>query len=764
LTDSLRRNAHILVIAATILLVAAVGLLTWLQFTSTGEARFMVRHTNEVITTVDELRIAVRAAETAQRGYLLTGQPDYLTPYHDASLLAFELRDELFRLTDTNPVQQDRLTALAPLLQHRLEELAQTIGIRDDKGLGAALAVVPADLGQHLMGEIDAILTAMRAEEERLLDGRRRQGERAESVARLLAVGGSVLAVALLALGGHILTRSRNQLLASEAEQRAMLRQMRVAFDSVSQGIGAFSADGHLVRWNERFPALLGLPGAMMRPGTAYSALAELLAADGVSLLKTERQPPRRGDGPASGEPAVHEFTRATDGRSFEVRRTAMPVGGYVLTVTDTTERVRADAASRDAQRLQAMGQLTGGIAHDFNNLLTVVLGNLEMANALLEPNSPVLSRLDRAMWAAQRGASLTQQLLAFARRQPLAPMPINLSALLPDMAELLQRTLGEHIEVRVVDAVGLWTAMADPAQVESALLNLALNARDAMPGGGRLTIEVANKVLDRDYARRHAEVTPGDYVMLAVADTGTGMTPAVLARAFEPFFTTKEPGKGTGLGLAMVFGFAKQSGGHVNISSMPGEGTTVSLYLPRAIGIELPATPGAAMPAALPRGSATVLVVEDDDNVREVAVAILRDLGYQVLAAADGAEALRVADAAGAAIELLLVDVVLPGGMKGDEVARRLGAGRPGLRTLFMSGYTEDAALHQDRHDGSVQLIVKPFQQKQLARKVAAVLGMPRAEADAGRAAVQAPQPQHPAQAQHPAHAQHPAQAQHPA
>jgi signal transduction histidine kinase len=230
------------------------------------------------------------------------------------------------------------------------------------------------------------------------------------------------------------------------------------------------------------------------------------------------------------------------------------------------------------------MGELTGGIAHDLNNLLTVVLGNLEIANSMLEANSPVMARLDRAIWAATRGASLTQQLLAVARQQPIAPMPINLSALLPDMADLLEPTLGEHIEVEVKDAAGLWTAMADPTQVESALLNLALNARDAMPGGGRLTIEVANTALDRDYVGQHAEVTPGDYVMLAVTDTGTGMPRAVLARVFEPSFTTKEPGKGTGLGLAMVSGFAKQSGGHVNIRSEPGEGTTVCLFLPRAI------------------------------------------------------------------------------------------------------------------------------------------------------------------------------------
>ena len=526
-----------------------------------------------------------------------------------------------------------------------------------------------------------------------------------------------------------------------------MAGQVRAAFDSVSQGIGAFSADGRLVRWNERFAGLLGLPDAMMRPGTAYEALAEQLAAEGVALLKTERQIGRRIDGLVPGEPVVHEFTRAADGRSFEVCRTTMPGGGYVLTVTDTTERVRADAAARDAQRLQAMGQLTGGIAHDFNNLLTVVLGNLEMATAMLEANSPAVSRLDRAIWAAHRGASLTQQLLAFARKQPLAPMPINLSALLPDMAELLRRTLGEDIEIRMLDAARLWTAMADPAQVESALLNLALNARDALPGGGRLTIEVANKVLD---ARRpSAPACRGDTRRLRDAGrcghrhrhdarcAGAGLR-AVLHHQGARQGDGPRPGHGVrirqAVGRACEYPLGARQG-------HDGEALPSARHRDRAA----PATPRAAAPVALPRGSATILVVEDDDSVREVAVAILRDLGYRVLAAADGAEALRVFDENGGMVDLLLVDVVLPGGMKGDEVARRLAEMGPGLRTLFMSGYTEDPVVHHDGRDDGAQLIWKPFQREQLARKVARMLGTMRTDASQAREDAHALQPHQP-------------------
>ena len=255
-------------------------------------------------------------------------------------------------------------------------------------------------------------------------------------------------------------------------------------------------------------------------------------------------------------------------------------------------------------------------------------------------------------------------------------------------------------------------------------MLNLALNARDAMPDGGRLTIELANKVLDAEYARHHAEVSPGDYVMVAVSDTGSGMPPDVLARVFEPFFTTKEPGKGTGLGLAMVYGFAKQSGGHVKIYSEAGQGTTVRLYLPRAIGAAVPAMQRSVAPIDLPHGSATVLVVEDEPAVREVTVQILRDLGYRVLEAGNGEEALRVFGDNHAAVDLLLVDVVLSGSIKGHEAARRLQDIRPDLRVLFMSGYTENAIVHHGRLDDGVQLIGKPFSREALARRVADVLG----------------------------------------
>jgi signal transduction histidine kinase/FixJ family two-component response regulator len=724
--NSLRRNVSVLTVVATLLLVGTIGLLVWLQFDNSHQARFWVYHTEEVISAADELGFAVRDAETGQRGYLLTGRADYLAPYTHALERIAALQIELLHLTADNPGQQTRLNDLALLIQRKLDELAQTVALRHDLGFDAALRVVQSNLGLGLMSQIVTALRSVRGTEERLLDERRQDLDRTEVDAIWFASCGAIFGVALLALAGRLLaeTHKQKQVLEANAEQLALVGQIRTAFDSVSQGIAVFADDGHALRWNQRFPSLLGLPDPLMRSGTSYEAVAEQLAAGGTAFLETDAQI-RDGRGSrVPGEAVVYERTRAADDRSFELRRTAMPNGGFVLTVTDTTEQVRAEASARGAQRMQAMGQLTGGIAHDFNNLLTVILSNLELARDQSAPASPVLRYIEQAIRTTMHGATLNRQLLTFARRQPLTLTPIVLSEALSDAADLLRRTLGEHIGVEMPDAAGLWPAMADRAQVETALLNLALNARDAMPGGGWLTIEVANKVLDYGYTRQHVEVIPGDYVMLAVSDTGTGMLPDVLARAFEPFFTTKPPGMGTGLGLAMVFAFAKQSGGHLQIYSEPGEGTTVRLYLPRATGFDLAEAHRDAAPVVLPRGSATILVVEDDTDVRAVTVEILCGLGYRVLQAPDGATALRVFGQKDANVDLLLADIMLPGGMKGDEVARRLAEVRPGLRILFMSGFAEHAMLHHGRLDEGVKFISKPFPREHLACKVAETLG----------------------------------------
>ncbi|WP_428485509.1 CHASE3 domain-containing protein [Rhodopila sp.] len=715
-------RANSLVFAGLVTILVLIGGAIWDRFNASSSARDWTEHTYAVLGTIKDLNLAVRAAESGERGFLLTGGDDYLAPYNAALDRVGLLEGDLQHQTADNPAQQTRLHTLIPALQHKLEEMGQAVEARREAGLDGALGIVRSGAGRGMMRAIEATLDAMNAEEQRLLAQRQAAMEARGAWIRGLVLSGGILAIAALAWAARLLNQAWLRSSQVETEQRTLALRLRTSFDSLSQGVAVFSTDGRLTHWNECFQILLDLPRAMARVDTPYVAFVEQTAEGGAALLETEQQ--IRYGRSLPGQPVTYERT-CSNGRHLEIRRTPMPDAGFVLTVADMTKRAQAEAVLREAQKMQAIGQLTGGIAHDFNNLLTVILGNLELARTKLDSEHPLQIRIERAVWAAQRGATLTSQLLAFARKQPLAPAPVDLTATVPDMVPLLRRTLGEHIDVRYVETAGLWPAMADAAQLENVVLNLALNARDAMPGGGRLTIELANKVLDDTYARHHAEVTPGDYAMLAVSDTGHGMTPDVLACAFEPFFTTKPDGKGTGLGLAMVFGFIKQSQGHVNIYSEPGEGTTVRLYLPRAVGAVMTAAQRNEAPIDLPRSSATVLVVEDEPAVREIAVAILSDLGYHVLEAADGEEGLRVFGAHASEVNLLLTDVVLPGKVRGREIAERIAAIRPEVKVLFMSGYTENSIVHHGRLDDGVQLIGKPFKREQLARKVAEVLGL---------------------------------------
>ncbi len=396
--------------------------------------------------------------------------------------------------------------------------------------------------------------------------------------------------------------------------------------------------------------------------------------------------------------------------------------GGYthwVAVARDVTERKRTAEQLRQSQRLEAVGQLTGGMAHDFNNLLTVILGNAELLHEQM-PDNGQAALAEMIVAAAQRGADLTQRLLAFARRQPLDPKTVDVNRLAAEMEPLLRRTLGEHIEIELSRGGGLWNALVDPSQLENALLNLCLNARDAMATGGRLTIETANVHLGQDYADQHADVKPGQYVMLAVSDTGAGIPREILRRIFEPFFTTKPQGKGTGLGLAMVYGFIKQTGGHIAAYSEVSYGTTIKLYLPRArIGVALDVV---RRPAGLLRGgSEYILLVEDDDMVRQYASGLLESLGYRVYSLSDGAQALEVLRSQ-QPIDLLFTDVVMPG-ISGSQLAEEAARLRPGLPVLYSSGYTDNAIVHHGRLDSGVHLLSKPYRREELARKIRVVL-----------------------------------------
>lgn len=454
---------------------------------------------------------------------------------------------------------------------------------------------------------------------------------------------------------------------------------------------------------------VLSSPESLVRLLLRHVGTALLMVLSAVMLIVLGHAQKALREANASLEQRARELAAANHDLQQQIRKRA-----------EVEERLR------QAQKMETIGQLTGGVAHDFNNILLIILGNLErLLRRLRDGSDPDLIRsAEQAMQGAARAAGLTRSLLAFARRQPLKPAVIDVNRRITDMSVLLRRTLGEKIGIETVLAAGLWRVAVDPNQFEHALLNLALNARDAMPDGGRLTIEAANAHIDGRYASE-ADISPGQYVVVAVSDTGVGMSEDILRRAFDPFFTTKEIGHGTGLGLSQVYGFIKQSGGHVKIYSEPGHGTTVKVYLPRATAeVEVPdAGPAAVLDA---RGaSELVLLVEDDDGVRAHTVELVREIGYRVVAASNGAEALAIL-ARTPDIALLFTDVGLPGGMNGKQLADDAKRLRADLPVLFTTGYARNAIVHEGRLDPGVHLVPKPFDREELAQALRIALATP--------------------------------------
>jgi PAS domain S-box-containing protein len=498
-------------------------------------------------------------------------------------------------------------------------------------------------------------------------------------------------------------------------ERRLHVQSM--ALEAAANAIVITDPEGYIEWANKAFTELSGYtldeargrrPGELTSSGqqdeTFYEALWETILSGEVWQGRVVN---RRKDGQLRSE----EMTITP------VRNQAGSIIHFIAVKQDITERLELEDQLRRTQRLESIGQLTGGIAHDFNNLLTVIMGNAELlADALIDqPRLKLLAEM--VVQGAQRGSDLTGRLLAFARKQPLEPKSVDINALIARLDQMLARVMGEDIEIRSVPGQTLWLARIDAGQLEDALLNLAINARDAMPDGGRLTIETGNIELDQDYADSHSEVTPGDYVLVAVSDTGCGIARELFDRVFEPFFSTKEKGRGTGLGLAMVYGFIKQSGGHVSLYSEVGEGTTVKLYLPRMTD---PDAVTAEPPEEHPVGpvDATILLVEDDAMVRAYVQAQLENLGYRVLAAADGQRALAILRQR-EDIDLLFTDIVMPGGMNGRELADAAKALKPDLKVLFTSGYTENAIVHHGRLDDGALLLGKPYRRAELDVRV---------------------------------------------
>nr|WP_249158340.1 PAS domain S-box protein [Bradyrhizobium jicamae] len=502
---------------------------------------------------------------------------------------------------------------------------------------------------------------------------------------------------------------------AQTALDREIEERQRI-FDSSNDLILVTDTQGNFVQVSPSSKMIIGYDPAEM---VGHSAV-EFIHPDDLENTRNEMRAARRGMSKRNFE------TRyvSKDGKDVALNWTGTwsePVRRHFFIGRDLTEKYAAEAQLRHAQKMDAVGQLTGGVAHDFNNILTVITGTIGILEEAVADRADLVAVARLIDEAAERGANLTKHLLAFARKQPLQPAEVDVNRLVLEAAKLLHPTLGEHIEITPLLAEDAWSAMADPNQLTTAVLNLAINARDAMPDGGKLTLETRNVYLDEAYADMNSEVTVGHYVMVAVSDSGTGIPAHLLEKVFDPFFTTKEVGKGTGLGLSMVFGFVKQSGGHIKIYSEEGHGTSVKIYLPRATGLGETAVEAQAV-ATMAGGDETVLVVEDDAMVRKYVLTQVESLGYRTLEAANAAEALHVLDAT-PSVDLLFTDVIMPGAMNGRQLVDEALKRRPELKTLFTSGYTENAIVHHGRLDTGVLLLAKPYRKSELARMLRTAL-----------------------------------------
>ncbi|CCD87027.1 putative sensor histidine kinase with PAS/PAC and Response regulator receiver domains [Bradyrhizobium sp. ORS 285] len=583
----------------------------------------------------------------------------------------------------------------------------QLFGYRADEALGSDIGlIVPAER----RGEVDRILGEIGGGEKiehHETIRRHKDGHEIEvslSVSPILDARGAVIGASKVARDITESKRTRNALTRETEERRRI-------FETSQDLILVADSRGNLMQVSPSARAILGYQPEEMVGRNA----SDFVYPPELEAVRSQMRDCRRGRD-------VHNFEAQLlhkEGRGVVLNWMASwsdPVQRHFFIGRDLTEKRAAEAQFRQAQKMEAVGQLTGGVAHDFNNILTVITGSISiLADAVAE--RPELASVAKLIDdSADRGAHLTRQLLAFARKQPLQPVDLDVNALMNETAALLRPTLGEHIEIERILSTDPCTALADPNQLATAVVNLSLNARDAMPQGGKLTLETANVALDQDYAEANTEVVVGDYVMIAVSDTGCGIPPAYLDKVFDPFFSTKGVGKGTGLGLSMVFGFVKQSGGHIKIYSEVGHGTSIKLYLPRSAS----APRGTAEQHASDTsgGSETILIVEDDPMVRQHVITQVASLGYTTLAAANAAEALDVLEQH-PEIDLLFTDVIMPGAMNGRQLADAARVRRPSLRTLFTSGYTENAIVHHGRLDAGVLLLAKPYRKPELARMI---------------------------------------------
>jgi len=769
-------GAHLTLTVKGVLVVAIpvcallAAMVVFYQFQQrTRAAGAAVEHTYQVQVEMRRVFVRMVNAETGVRGYMLTRGESFLDPYLAARKDLPERLDSLRRLTSDNPAQQQRLSRVQVLVARMLASL-EALRLAAASGQDAA-SLPQLESGKQNMDDLRAEIAAMDDEEARLLTERSAAQERAQQRLRAaIFVGGLFgllggIAAALLftakfarrvrqleedarsvAQGRPILTeiaghdeiarlgrtlKETSQLLARQAAQLKAahglldeeLRQSNEVRQAVVQSsplaIWAIDLEGNVTFWNPAAERIFGFTEEeviggplLIIPPDQRQEQREWLARFriGESLAGVERSRLKK-DGARIDVLIWTAPLRDAEGR----------IRGAIAIDSDVTERKLLEEQFRQSQKLEAVGRLAGGMAHDFNNLLTVIQGYVEMLILEIEGSPDLLEHAQEIKYASDRAGGLTTQLLAFSRRQISQPRIIDLNEVVPHSMKMLRRLIGEDVEVAVRLDADLGRVSADPMHIDQLLMNLVVNARDAMSGGGKLTIETANAGLDADYAGPHLGVTPGQYCMLAVSDTGVGMHAATRSRLFEPFFTTKEEGKGTGLGLSIVYGIVKQNGGEIMVYSEPGQGTTFKIYFP-TVEVPVEFTNGEDRPGQM-RGTETILLCEDEEGIRKLVHKMLARQGYRVLEAETPEQALEVARQHGQAIDLLLTDLVMPH-LSGLELAKAVRDLRPAAKVVYMSGYTDNRITHNWVLDPETAFLQKPFTAADLSRKLREVLG----------------------------------------
>jgi PAS domain S-box-containing protein len=725
---------NVIALSTAFILLLAILAVAAILAVRQNRAEADVRDSIEVINGLNRIQAELLDAETGQRGYILTGDPSYLEPYNRAAPNILADIRQLQQTTKAGVRDAAALTTLYQTAEQKLAELQQTIALKQKAEGDAAVAKVHEGAGKDLMDRARGILASLFVmETQRLVDTRDYASEMDE-ILQVGIVGAVLVLIALAVFGLRAIRQQFQELVRTHALAQAANQRFQLLVQGVTDyAIFLLDPQGNITNWNS---------GAVRIKGYTEDEIVGRHFSQFYTAEDQAKEVPHRALATAASEGRYEAegWRVRKDGSRFwasvvldRISDAKGDVVGFAKITRDITERregqQRLEAAREQlyqSQKMDAVGQLTGGVAHDFNNLLTIIIGNLDGAKRAIEAGTAgtqerIARAVDQALTGAHRAARLTAHLLAFSRRQPLEPTVLDVNKLLRHLSTFLKPSLGERVQLEVVGAGGVWQVEADETQLETAILNLTLNARDAMPEGGKLTIEASNTFLDEIYCSRNAEVRPGQYVEISVTDNGVGMTGDVAGRAFEPFFTTKDTGQGTGLGLSQVYGFVKQINGHVKIYSEPGHGTTVKIYLPRVKGAasaEVTELQDVRMPAA--PGGESILVVEDDDDVRAFIAETLRELNYIVFRATDAPSALKFL--ASERVDLMLTDVVLPG-RNGRDLADEATAKRPGLRVLFMTGYSRNAIVHNGRLDQGVNMIQKPFTQTALAAKIRSLL-----------------------------------------